>query len=79
MRISAIGRVHRSNAERVDSIHWHESARRVQSIDAQEAARTETFRSVMDQLKEEPHRRRMRVMEVVSAPGVSGHRFVRAR
>ncbi len=70
MRISAIAPVGSTTAAPVDPIRWHESSRRVRSVEAQGAERARKFQDVIERLQEQPHRRRTRVMEVVSAPGV---------
>lgn len=78
MRISAISRVLSSTSAPVDRVSWHES-NRVKAVRPEETMRQSTFRDVMDNLTQELHRRRTRVIEVVSAPGISSPRHYRLR
>lgn len=69
MRIAAIAPVGSSTAAPVDPIRWHES-RRVRQVDPYESVRQREFADVLRRLEREPEQRRMRVIEVVAAPGV---------
>ncbi len=69
MRIAAIAPVGSSTTTPVESVHWQESYR-VRAVKAEGAEAARKFQEVIKRLEEQPHRRRMRVIEVVSAPGV---------
>jgi hypothetical protein len=71
MRIGAIGRLGRGDTDRVDAVHWHEAeARRIRAIEAQQQIRVSQFHKVLEELAEEERPRKLRVIEVVSAPGI---------
>lgn len=69
MRISAIAPVGSSTTAPVDPVRWQESYR-VRAIKSEGAEKARKYQEVVECLQENPHRRRMRVIEVVSAPGV---------
>lgn len=70
MRISAIAPVGSSTAAPVDPVRWHDDSGRIRRVEAHQAERARKFQDVIERLQEQPHRRRTRVMEVVSAPGI---------
>jgi hypothetical protein len=70
LRISSIAPVTSSTAAPVDRVTWYDSSRRVRAVEANEAARSAAFQHTLERLQEHPHRRRMKVIEVVFARGI---------
>jgi hypothetical protein len=70
MRISAIVPVGRRVHSPVDAVGWHEQANRVHHAGRKESSPKGAFLKVLQTVQEESQRQRMRVVEVVYAPGM---------
>ncbi len=70
MKVSGIARLNRAYPSAVDPISWYESARRVQPIQPEEKIYRKDFHKVMKELEEGAILRKLRVVEIVFAPGV---------
>ena len=69
MRVSGIARVDRSRSAPVDPVSWYEAAR-VQPVQPDLRVYRRDFAKVMAELEQELTLRKLRVIEVVFAPGV---------
>lgn len=78
MRISAIVPVGRHIHSPVDAVGWYEQSKRVQHTAPKESAPKGAFLKVLQTMQEEQAKERMRVVEVVYAPGVHTGPFSRS-